>query len=40
MEKVRTVYNQDRIVDSYEKMMLNACGQEQAIVPLAVAEAV
>jgi glycosyltransferase involved in cell wall biosynthesis len=40
IEKVAEIYNQEKIVDSYEKMMLNACGAEQTVVRLPVAEAV
>jgi glycosyltransferase involved in cell wall biosynthesis len=37
-EKIRSIYNQEKIVDSYEKMMLNACGATQHIVRPAAAE--
>ena len=40
LEKVSTVYNQERIVDSYEKMMLKACGVKDIIIKPAVARAV
>jgi len=40
LEKIRMIYNQEKIVDSYEKVMLNACGERQIILQPAVAEAV
>ena len=40
IEKVADIYNQEKIVDSYESMMLSACGQEQPVVRFPVAEAV
>jgi glycosyltransferase involved in cell wall biosynthesis len=40
IEKVTKIYNQEKIVDSYEKMMLNACGENLPVVSLPVAEAV
>src|SRR5262245_58370078 len=39
IEKIRTIYNQEKIVDSYEQMMLKACGEKQSVVRLPVAEA-
>ena len=39
-EKIRAIYNQEKIVDSYEKVMMNACGEKQIILQPAVAEAV
>lgn len=40
IEKIRTIYNQEKIVDSYEKMMLDACGVKDIIMQPAVAKAV
>jgi glycosyltransferase involved in cell wall biosynthesis len=40
IEKIRTTYNQEKIVDSYEKLMLNACGENQPAMRLPVAKAV
>ncbi|HLG39596.1 MAG TPA: DUF1972 domain-containing protein [Chitinophagaceae bacterium] len=40
IEKIKTIYNQEKIIDSYEKMMLNACGEKQPVIRIPVAEAV
>ena len=40
IEKINTIYNQEKIVDSYEEMMLMACGEEKTVVRLPIAEAV
>ena len=40
MQKILTVYNQEKIVDKYEDLMLNACGEKRVIMQPAVAEAV
>jgi glycosyltransferase involved in cell wall biosynthesis len=40
IEKIRAIYNQEKIIDSYEKMMLNACGVKNILMQPAVAEAI
>jgi glycosyltransferase involved in cell wall biosynthesis len=40
IEKIRITYNQEKIVDSYEKMMLSACGEHQPAMRWPVAKAV
>ena len=40
IEKVKTIYNQEKIVASYEKMMLNACGVKDIILQPVIAKAV
>jgi len=40
IEKVLTIYNQESIVDSYEKMMLQACAADQPVMSMPIAEAV
>ena len=40
IEKVNAIYNQERIVESYEAMMLNACGEKRVALQPAIAEAV
>jgi len=40
IDKIKTIYNQQKIVDSYEKVMLNACGTKDIILQPAVAKAV
>lgn len=40
IQKINSIYNQEKIVDSYEAMMLAACGEEKMVVRLPVAEAV
>jgi hypothetical protein len=40
LEKIRTVYNQEKIVDSYEKLMMGACGEKKIFIQPPVAEAV
>ena len=40
MEKIRTIYNQGKIIDAYEDLMLKACGQKSVIIQSAVAKAV
>ncbi|MBL7742142.1 MAG: DUF1972 domain-containing protein [Chitinophagaceae bacterium] len=40
LEKIRLVYNHEKIVDSYEEIMLNACGERKLVIKPAVAEAV
>jgi len=40
LERIRTIYKQEKIVDSYEVMMLNACGENNIIIQPVVAEAV
>jgi glycosyltransferase involved in cell wall biosynthesis len=32
LDKIRTIYNQEKIVDDYEELMLNACGVKKMIV--------
>lgn len=36
MEKILTIYNQERIVDAYENLMLNACNEKKIIIRAAV----
>src|SRR6185503_19553268 len=40
LKKVSTMYNQQRIVDSYEKVMLNACRVKDVSLQPSIAEAV
>lgn len=40
LDKIRTIYDQEKIVDDYEELMLNACGEKKIIIKPAVAEAV
>jgi glycosyltransferase involved in cell wall biosynthesis len=40
MEKILTIYNREKIVDAYESLMLNACGEKRMIIQPAVAQAV
>jgi glycosyltransferase involved in cell wall biosynthesis len=40
LDKIRTIYNHEKIVDDYEELMLNACGEKKIILKPAVAEAV
>ncbi len=40
LEKIRSVYSLRRIIDAYELLMLDACGQTDLIIPPKVAEAV
>lgn len=40
MEKILTIYSQDRIIDGYEKLMLDACGEKKPVIQQPVAEAV
>ncbi len=40
LEKIRTIYNQQKIIDDYEALMLEACGQANLIIQPSVAEAV
>ncbi|HEY6504020.1 MAG TPA: DUF1972 domain-containing protein [Chitinophagaceae bacterium] len=40
LDKIRTIYDQDRIIDNYEELMLRACGEKKMVVKQAVAEAV
>jgi glycosyltransferase involved in cell wall biosynthesis len=39
-EKIRTIYNQDKITDAYENLMLNACGITKMVVQPVAAAAV
>lgn len=38
-EKISSIYNQEKIIDGYEHLMLEACGREKLIMPQTVAEA-
>jgi glycosyltransferase involved in cell wall biosynthesis len=40
MQKILMVYNQEKIVDKYEELMLNACGEKRVVMQPAIAEAV
>jgi glycosyltransferase involved in cell wall biosynthesis len=40
IEKISTIYNQEKIIDAYEDLMLKACGQKRVIIQSAVAKAV
>jgi len=40
MEKIRTIYNQEKIIDEYENLMLSLCGQSKLIIQPPVAKAV
>jgi glycosyltransferase involved in cell wall biosynthesis len=40
LEKIRTVYNEEKIVDDYEEMMFRACGKKKTIIRPVVAKAV
>jgi glycosyltransferase involved in cell wall biosynthesis len=40
LEKIRTTYNQEKIINEYENLMLNTCGQSKLIIQSSVAEAV
>lgn len=40
LEKIRLIYNHEKIVDGYEEVMLNACGERKLIIKPTVAEAV
>ncbi|MFI5186232.1 MAG: DUF1972 domain-containing protein [Chitinophagales bacterium] len=40
LEKIRTIYNQEKIIDTYEALMSDACGQTNLIIQPSVAEAV
>jgi glycosyltransferase involved in cell wall biosynthesis len=40
MEKIRTIYNREKIVDEYENLMLSLCGQPKLIIQPPVARAV
>jgi hypothetical protein len=40
IEKVRTIYNREKIVDQYEHLMLSLCGHSKLIIQPPVAKAV
>jgi hypothetical protein len=40
IKKIRAIYNQEKIIDDYEYLMLNVCGQKHLIIQPFVAEAV
>ena len=40
IEKIRTIYNQEKIIDEYENLMLSLCGQSKLIMQSPVAKAV
>jgi hypothetical protein len=40
LEKIRTIYNQEKIIDDYENLMLSLCGQSKLIIQSPVAKAV
>jgi len=40
MEKIRTIYNQEKIIDEYENLMLSLCGKRKLIIQSPVAKAV
>jgi glycosyltransferase involved in cell wall biosynthesis len=40
MEKIRTIYSQQKIVDEYEDLMLNACSKQQLIIQRPVAASI
>jgi glycosyltransferase involved in cell wall biosynthesis len=40
LDRIRIEYNQEKIVDGYEEVMLSACGKKKIIIQPAVAEAV
>jgi len=40
IEKVRTIYNREKILDEYENLMLSLCGQSKLIIQQPVAKAV
>jgi hypothetical protein len=40
LEKIRTIYNQEKIIDAYEVVMMNACGQTNLVIQPSVAKAV
>jgi glycosyltransferase involved in cell wall biosynthesis len=39
-EKIRTIYNQEKIIEAYESLMQDCCGQTNLIIQPSVAEAV
>jgi glycosyltransferase involved in cell wall biosynthesis len=39
-EKIRTIYNQEKIIDTYEALMVNACGETNMVIQSPVAKAV
>jgi glycosyltransferase involved in cell wall biosynthesis len=39
-EKIRSIYNQARIIEAYESLMLDACGQTSLVIQPSVAKAV
>jgi glycosyltransferase involved in cell wall biosynthesis len=40
LERIRTTYNQEKIINEYENLMLDTCGQSKLIIQPSVAEAV
>lgn len=40
IERIRTIYNREKIVDEYENLMLSLCGQSKLIIQQPVAKAV
>jgi glycosyltransferase involved in cell wall biosynthesis len=40
LEKISTIYNQEKIIDAYEMLMMNACGQTSLVIQPSVAKAV
>ena len=40
LERIRTTYNQEKIINEYENLMLDTCGQSKLIIQRSVAEAV
>lgn len=40
LEKISTIYNQEKIIDTYEALMLNACGLTSLVIQPSVAKAV
>jgi len=40
IEKIRTIYSQEKIIDDYENLMLSLCGQSKLIIQSPVAKAV
>ena len=40
LEKIITIYNQEKIIDAYETLMMNACGQTSLVIQPSVAKAV
>jgi glycosyltransferase involved in cell wall biosynthesis len=40
MEKIRIIYNQEKIIDNYEDIMLKVCGEKKLIFQQTIAEAI